>query len=112
VGVTFQAVQGYQHFFTRLFVAGGRPFLRPARLTEIAVGTSTAMASFQVTEVQKALKGADYPADGRALAELAKSNGADQELVDTLQGLGQVDGPDQVMKQLKGSLGGPTDGDG
>ncbi|MDX6322182.1 MAG: hypothetical protein QOF52_2040, partial [Propionibacteriaceae bacterium] len=29
------------------------------------------MASFQVTEVQKALKGADYPADGRALAELA-----------------------------------------
>ena len=91
---------------------GAAPFLVQPRLIETAVGTCTAMASFQVTEVQKALKGADYPADGQALAELAKSNGADQELVDTLQGLGQVDGPDQVMKQLKGSLGGPTDGDG
>jgi hypothetical protein len=65
---------------------------------------------FQVTEVQKALKGADYPTDGGRLAELAKSNGADDDLVQTLRGLRQVDGPDTVMAELKGSLGGSTPG--
>jgi hypothetical protein len=65
---------------------------------------------FQVTEVQRALKGADYPMDGRALAELARSNGADEELVDALAGLRKVDGPNGVMKELKGELGGPTPG--
>ena len=62
-----------------------------------------------MTEVQKALKGADYPMDGPALAELAKSNGADDELVQALSGLREVDGPNGVMKELKGSLGGSTD---
>jgi hypothetical protein len=69
------------------------------------------MASFQVTEVQKALKGASYPMDGGQLAELAKSNGAEQELIDALTGLREVEGPNGVMKELKGSLGGSTDGD-
>lgn len=68
------------------------------------------MAGFQVTEVQKALKGADYPMAGPALAELAQSNGADGELVDALKGLREVEGPNGVMKELKGQLGGPTDG--
>jgi len=68
------------------------------------------MAKWQVTEVQKALKGADYPMDGPQLAELAKKNGAEQELVDALAGLRQVDGPNGVMKELKGDLGGPTPG--
>jgi hypothetical protein len=36
--------------------------------------------AFQVTEVQKALKGANYPMDGDALADLAQSNGADSDL--------------------------------
>ena len=67
------------------------------------------MAGFQVTEVQKALKGAHYPMDGAALAELAKSNGADDALVDALRGLREVDGPNGVMKELKGDLGGPTE---
>jgi hypothetical protein len=67
------------------------------------------MAGFQVTEVQKALKGADYPMAGPELADLAKSNGADQDLVDALRGLRQVDGPNGVMKELKGALGGSTD---
>ena len=65
--------------------------------------------AFQVTEVQKALKGADYPMDGSQLAELAQSNGADQELVDALKSVREVDGPNTVMKELKGSLGGSTD---
>ena len=66
------------------------------------------MASFQVTEVQKALKGADYPMAGPQLADLAKSNGADDELVDMLRGLREVDGPNGVMKELKAHLGGST----
>lgn len=67
------------------------------------------MSGFQVTEVQKALKGANYPMDGSALAELAQSNGADSELVDALRGLREVEGPNGVMKELKGELGGSTD---
>jgi hypothetical protein len=66
--------------------------------------------AFQVTEVQRVLKGADYPMDGKQLAALAKKNGADDDLVGALKGLGEVDGPNGVMKQLKGELGGPTAG--
>jgi hypothetical protein len=66
--------------------------------------------AFQVTEVQRVLKGADYPMDGEALAELAKKNGAGEDLVGALKGLGKVDGPNGVMKQLKGELGGATPG--
>ena len=65
--------------------------------------------AFQVTEVQKALKGADYPMDGEALAELARKNGADDALVDALRGVREVDGPNTVMQELKGDLGGSTD---
>jgi hypothetical protein len=66
--------------------------------------------AFQVTEVQHSLKGADYPMDGKALAGLAKKNGAGKDLVEALKGVGKVDGPNEVMKQLKGELGGPTPG--
>jgi len=67
--------------------------------------------AWQVTEVQKALKGADYPMDGPALADLARSNGADDDLADALRGLGQINGPNKVMQELKSHLGGPTDDD-
>jgi hypothetical protein len=66
--------------------------------------------AFQVTEVQRVLKGADYPMDGKALSALAKKNGAGDDLVTALKGLGEVDGPSGVMKQLKGELGGATSG--
>lgn len=61
---------------------------------------------FQVTDVQKALKGADYPMDGDELAKLAERNGADRELVEALRGLREVDGPNAVMVELKGQLTG------
>lgn len=64
--------------------------------------------AFQVTEVQKALKGAHYPMDGKALSELAKSNGGSDELVEALSGVRQVDGPNTVMHELKEHLGGPA----
>lgn len=65
--------------------------------------------AWQVTEVQKALKGADYPMTGDQLAELAQSNGAEADLVEALRGIDrEVDGPNGVMKELKGELGGST----
>jgi hypothetical protein len=66
--------------------------------------------AWQVTEVQKALKGADYPATGEQLADLARRNDADEALVEELRGLREVDGPNGVMKELKGELGGSTPG--
>lgn len=65
----------------------------------------------QVTEVQKALKGMDYPADRDELVEQAKRNKADQEILDLLTNMDEdtFDGPNAVMKALRGDLGGPTD---
>jgi hypothetical protein len=62
--------------------------------------------AWQVTDVQKALKGADYPASGEQLADLARSNGAGDDLAQELSSIGEASGPDQVMKELSGKLGG------
>jgi Protein of unknown function (DUF2795) len=61
-----------------------------------------------VTDVQKALKGADYPASREELVELAERNSADEEVVEALREAGEdsFDGPDQVMAALKGQVGG------
>lgn len=60
-----------------------------------------------VTEVQKALKGAEYPASSEELADLAEENGADEEVVDAIRGIDEDDleSPADVMKALKGQLG-------
>jgi hypothetical protein len=67
--------------------------------------------ALQVTEVQKALKGVDYPATKDELASHAEGNGADRELVDALRSMNKdsFDGPNAVMKELKGSLTGSRD---
>ena len=67
--------------------------------------------AFQITEVQKALKGVDYPARKDQLADHAAGNGADRDLVDALRGMDKdsFDGPNAVMKELKGSLTGSND---
>jgi hypothetical protein len=64
--------------------------------------------ALQITEVQKALKGVDYPASRDDLAAHAERNGADRELVDALRNMSKrsFDGPNAVMKELKGSLTG------
>jgi hypothetical protein len=64
--------------------------------------------AFQITEVQKSLKGVDYPATKDELAATAERNGADRELVDALRNMSKssFDGPNAVMKELKGSLTG------
>lgn len=64
---------------------------------------------WQVNEVQRHLKGADYPMDGGQLADLARSNQAPDDFVEELSTVTRVDGPDKVMKELKGDLG-PTSG--
>lgn len=86
-------------------LGGLRPGPPPGAVTGPAAGYVAAM-SFQVTEVQKALAGADYPMDGPQLADLAQRNGADAELVEALRGVREVEGPNGVMKELKGELGG------
>ena len=67
--------------------------------------------AFQITEVQKALKGVDYPASKEDLARHAEGNGADRTLVEALRGMDKssFDGPNAVMKELKGSLTGSND---
>ena len=67
--------------------------------------------AFQITEVQKALKGVDYPASKDQLADHAEGNGADRDLVDALRNMNKnsFDGPNAVMKELKGSLTGSND---
>jgi hypothetical protein len=66
--------------------------------------------SFQVTEVQRALAGADYPMSGEQLAQLARKNGADQELIHELTRIDhEVPSPTAVMHELKGELGGKSD---
>ena len=66
---------------------------------------------FQITEVQKALKGVDYPASKDELVSHAEGNSADRELVDVLRSMNKnsFDGPNAVMKELKGSLTGSND---
>lgn len=53
-------------------------------------------------DVQKALSGANYPSSKQDLIEHAKSNGADQEILDGLQKLpdGDITGPNQVQKAV------------
>jgi hypothetical protein len=57
---------------------------------------------FNPIDVQKALKGADYPSSGEDLAAKAQENGAPDDLVEQLRGLGggDISGPEQVMKHL------------
>ncbi|MGP3999449.1 DUF2795 domain-containing protein [Streptomyces sp. 8N706] len=62
------------------------------------------MADINPIDLQKALKGAEYPSDRNSLVELAKRNGAGQSLVDRLAGLDQdrFEGPDDVQKAVFG----------
>jgi Protein of unknown function (DUF2795) len=53
-------------------------------------------------DVQKALAGASYPCSKQDLIENAKNNGADDEIVNSLNKLpdGDISGPDQVQKAV------------
>jgi hypothetical protein len=64
------------------------------------------MAEWQITDVQKALKGADYPASGDELARLAEDTGADSDLVEKLRSIDEASGPDDVMREFKGEVTG------
>ncbi|MEA2305302.1 MAG: hypothetical protein QOH43_2582 [Solirubrobacteraceae bacterium] len=62
---------------------------------------------FDVTEVQKALKGASYPASKEDLVQTAERNGASGDLAEALRDAPResFDGPDDVMEAMKGKLG-------
>ena len=67
---------------------------------------------YQVTEVQKALKGFDYPGTPDELADHASGKGAESGLVDALRAMesDSFDGPNAVMQDLSRDdvLGGPA----
>ncbi|GHH43808.1 DUF2795 domain-containing protein [Streptomyces candidus] len=60
------------------------------------------MAEFSPVDVQKALSGMDYPADRKALVDCARTNKADQALVERLDSLEEdsFDGPNDVSKAV------------
>jgi Protein of unknown function (DUF2795) len=53
-------------------------------------------------DVQKHLKGVGYPADRDELVRVAERNGAGDDLMQALRGLGRSEfsGPDDVMEEL------------
>ncbi|MGQ5228077.1 DUF2795 domain-containing protein [Streptomyces sp. yara] len=63
------------------------------------------MADLSPIDLQKALKGADYPAAKDDLVSVARSNGADDGLVKKLSETGakRFDGPDEVQKAVFGN---------
>jgi hypothetical protein len=62
------------------------------------------MADVSPIDVQKALKGAEYPASGDELVSVARKNGADDAVVRKLEDSGskRYDGPDDVQKSVFG----------
>ncbi|MFJ9770884.1 DUF2795 domain-containing protein [Kitasatospora sp. NPDC101157] len=60
------------------------------------------MSRINPIDVQRALKGANYPADRDELVERARSNGADENLVGQISDLDRdsFEGPDEVEHAL------------
>jgi hypothetical protein len=60
------------------------------------------MATLSPIDVQKALKGMDYPADKDDLVQKAENNGAEGEVMTALQQLPdrQYDGPSGVSAEI------------
>ncbi|MGW0390709.1 DUF2795 domain-containing protein [Streptomyces sp. NPDC003042] len=63
------------------------------------------MATISPIDLQKALKGAEYPATLDDLRSLAEDNGADDQIVEKLSNSGKdrFDGPDEVQKAVFGN---------
>ncbi|MCF6525642.1 DUF2795 domain-containing protein [Streptomyces sp. JJ36] len=60
------------------------------------------MAETNPIDLQRALKGASYPTDREHLTELARKNGADDQLVDRISHLEEKEfsGPDKVEQAV------------
>ena len=60
------------------------------------------MAEMNPIEVQKHLKGMNYPASKEDVVERARENGADDGLIQALESIGwnEFHGPDDVMEAL------------
>ncbi|MFI0240559.1 DUF2795 domain-containing protein [Streptomyces sp. NPDC016845] len=60
------------------------------------------MADLSPIDLQKALKGAEYPTSKDELVSLAQKNGANDSVVSKLDGVSpdHFDGPDEVQKAV------------
>jgi hypothetical protein len=67
--------------------------------------TEVPMADFNPIEVQKHLKGVDYPASKDELVSHAESSGAPKEVVDELRSMDKdsFDGPNAVVQAISKS---------
>jgi hypothetical protein len=87
---------------------------RRARMCSGSPKRAPRVMGFQVTEVQKSLKGFDYREFPEDLAGHAESNGGGSDLVGALRSLQKesFDGPNAVMHSLSedGVLSGSTSG--
>ncbi|MGW4224259.1 DUF2795 domain-containing protein [Streptomyces bauhiniae] len=63
------------------------------------------MADLSPIDLQKALKGAEYPASRDDLVSVARNNGAGDQVVDKLEhsGTQRFDGPNDVQKAVFGN---------
>lgn len=68
------------------------------------MGTPTGMGVNPI-QVQKFLKGLDYPADKKAVLDKARSEGADDNVLDTLGRIPdrRYDGPNAISKEIGAS---------
>ena len=64
------------------------------------------MAKINPIELQKSLKGVDYPATKEDVVNAAKKNGADQEIIDALENLSDdsFEKPTDVTKALSDDM--------
>lgn len=60
------------------------------------------MSEVNPIDVQRALRGVTYPTDREHLAEKARANGADEQVVSAIADLpeSEYDGPDKVEKAV------------
>lgn len=60
------------------------------------------MAKLSPIDLQKALSGADYPADKKSLVDRARKNKADEKVVHALEEMkgDSFDGPNKVQKAV------------
>jgi hypothetical protein len=60
------------------------------------------MAEFNPIEIEKSIKGIDFPADKQAIIDKAEENGAEQEEIDVLRNLpeGEYNNPTEITEAL------------
>jgi hypothetical protein len=70
------------------------------------------MANFNPIEIEKALRGMDFPGDKQAILDKARENGAGDGEISILEGLPEMEygNPTEITEALSEAEGGSEDG--